>query len=479
MIPSQLFLINYFYKKSDMRYSLFLFLLLPLCSFEQNITGTWHGLLDVGKKLRLDIHITQEGSSFSGKLDSPDQGAKDIPATKVEFSNGSLIFEVKNLGVAYSGLLKNDSVVGTFKQGGFTTSLVLTREEVIVKKANRPQEPKGPFSYVESEVTFENYIEKFPLAGTLTLPKGDGPFPAVILVSGSGPQDRNEEILGHKPFWIIADFLTNQGFAVLRYDDRGTGQSKGVFASATSVELASDAESALDFMRSNPKIQKDKISIAGHSEGAMIAVMLAAKIKDIHSVVLMAGPAIPGGDLLLKQQFLINKASGVSEKMNKSIQRFNREIYKIVIEEKTLQTARPIIEKKVRKSLKNAKEKDLAGYNSKEELIQEALNNVCNPWMFYFIKYDPKNDLEKVNCHVLALNGSNDLQVPPKENLSAMEMHIPKSSKSLVFKELARLNHLFQECETGNITEYETIEQTIQPGVLKLMGEWLISIQSN
>lgn len=462
-----------------MRYSLFLFLFLPLFSFEQNIIGTWHGLLDIGKKLRLDIHITQEGSIFSGKLHSPDQGAKDIPATKVEFSNGSLVFEVKNLGVTYSGLLKNDSVVGTFKQGGFTTSLVLTREEVIVKKANRPQEPKGPFSYVETEVTFENYIEKFPLAGTLTLPKGDGPFPAVILVSGSGPQNRNEEILEHKPFWIIADFLTNQGFAVLRYDDRGTGQSKGVFASATSVEFAYDTESAIDFMKHNPKIQKDKISIAGHSEGAMIAVMLAAKRKDIHSVVLLAGPALPGGDLLLLQQYLINKASGVPEKTNKTMQRYNKKIYQIIKKEKSLEETKPIIEKKIRQSLTNIKDKDLKGYSSKEALIQESVNQLCNPWMFYFIKYNPKNDLEKVNCHVLALNGSKDLQVPPKENLGRMEKYIPKSSKSLVFKELQSLNHLFQECETGNITEYETIEQTIQPGVLKLMGDWLISIQSN
>lgn len=445
----------------------------------QNITGTWHGLLDAGQKLRLDIHVTKTETGYSGKLDSPDQGAKDIPATKVEFINGTFVFDVKNLGVSYTGLLKNDTVDGTFKQGGFSTSLVLTREEVIVKKANRPQEPKGPFSYTETEVTFENSIEKFPLSGTLTLPKGEGPFPAVILVSGSGPQDRNEEILGHKPFWIIADFLTNQGFAVLRYDDRGTGKSKGFFASATSVELATDAESALDFMRKNPKIKSDKISIAGHSEGAMIAVMLAAKRKDIHSIVLLAGPAIPGGELLLLQQYLINKANGVPEKSNQSIQRFNRKIYKIVCEENTLEKAKPIIENKVRKSLKNAKEKELVGYNSKEELIQKALNNVCNPWMFYFIKYDPKNDLEKVNCHVLALNGSKDLQVPPKENLGAMQRHIPKSSKNLVFKELPDLNHLFQACSTGNITEYGTIEQTIQPDVLKLMGDWLISIQSN
>ena len=445
----------------------------------QEIIGAWHGLLDVGQKLRLDIHISKNGDSYSGKLDSPDQGAKDIPANKVEFTNNSLVFEVKSLGVSYSGVLSKDSIDGTFKQGSFSTKLLLTREEVVVKKANRPQEPKGLFSYIETEVKFENSIEKFQLSGTLTLPKGEGPFPAVILVSGSGPQDRNEEILGHKPFWIIADFLTNQGFAVLRYDDRGTGQSKGVFASATSVELASDAESALDFMRSNPKIQKDKISIAGHSEGAMIAVMLAAKIKDIHSVVLLAGPAISGSELLLKQQYLINKASGVSEKMNKSMQRFNREIYKIVVEEKTLQTARPIIEKKIRQSLKNTKDKDLNGYSSKEALIQESVNQLCNPWMFYFIKYDPKNDLEKVTCHVLALNGSKDLQVPPKENLGAMEMYIPKAEKKTVFKELPNLNHLFQECSTGNITEYGTIEQTIQPDVLKLMGDWLTSIQSH
>ena len=462
-----------------MRYSLFLFLLLPLFSFEQNITGTWHGLLDVGKKLRLDIHITQEGTSFSGKLDSPDQGTKDIPATKVEFSNGSLVFEVKNLGVTYSGLLKNDTVDGTFKQGSFTTSLVLTREEVLVKKANRPQEPKAPFSYVETEVTFENSIEKFPLAGTLTLPKGDGPFPAVILVSGSGPQDRNEEILGHKPFWIIADYLTSQGFAVLRYDDRGTAQSKGDFASATSVELATDAESALDFMRNNPKIKKDKISIAGHSEGAMIAVILAAKRKDIHSIALLAGPGIQGGELLLLQQYLINKANGVPDKTNKAIQRFNGKIYKIVVNQSSITDSKPIIEKEIRKALKNTKDEDLPGNRSKEQLIQESLNTICNPWMFYFIKYNPKSDLEKVTCHVLALNGSKDLQVPPKENLGAMQKYIPKSSKNLFFKELPNLNHLFQECETGNPQEYGAIEQTIQPEVLKILGNWLKSIQSN
>jgi pimeloyl-ACP methyl ester carboxylesterase len=447
--------------------------------YSQNINGTWHGLLDVGKKLRLDIHITQEGSSFSGKLDSPDQGTKDIPATKVEFSNGSLIFEVKNLGVAYSGLLKNDTIAGTFQQGSFTTSLVLTREEVLVKKANRPQEPKAPFSYVETVVTFENSIEKFPLAGTLTLPKGDGPFPAVILVSGSGPQDRNEEILGHKPFWIIADYLTSQGFAVLRYDDRGTGQSKGDFASATSVELATDAESAIDFMRNNPKIKKDKISIAGHSEGAMIAVILAARRKDIHSIALLAGPGIQGSELLLLQQYLINKANGVPDKTNKAIQRFNGKIYKIVVNQSSITDSKPIIEKEIRKALKNTKDEDLPGNSSKEQLIQESLNTICNPWMFYFIKYNPKSDLEKVTCHVLALNGSKDLQVPPKENLGAMQKYIPKSSKNLFFKELPNLNHLFQECETGNPQEYGAIEQTIQPEVLKILGNWLKSIQSN
>ena len=444
----------------------------------QEIIGTWHGLLDIGQKLRLDIHISKNGDSYSGKLDSPDQGAKDIPATKVEFSNNTLVFEVKNLGVTYSGVLIKDSIDGTFRQGGFSTKLLLSRTEVIVKKANRPQEPKAPFEYLEEEVSFENKVEKFNLAGTLTYPKGEGPFPAVILVSGSGPQDRNEEIVEHKPFWVIADYLTKQGFAVLRYDDRGTAQSKGNFTSATSVELSQDAESAFDFLKTNPKINASKICIAGHSEGAMISVMLAARRKDIHSIALLAGPGIQGGELLLLQQYLINKANGVPEKSNKAMQRYNRKIYDIVLKCKNLEEVRPILEKKVRKTLKKTKESELIGYPSKEALIQESINTICNPWMFYFIKYNPKADLEKVNCHVLALNGSKDLQVPPKENLGAMKLYIPKSNTSQIFKELPNLNHLFQECETGSPTEYGTIEQTIQPEVLKIMSDWLKSIQN-
>ena len=194
---------------------IFCLVLIENLGFSQEITGTWHGLIDVGQKLRLDIHISKNGNAYSGKLDSPDQGAKDIPASKVEFSDNKLVFEVKNLGVSYSGVLIRDSIDGTFKQGGFSTKLILSRSEASIKKASRPQDPKGPFNYLEEEISFENKIEKFNLAGTLTYPKGEGPFPAVILVSGSGPQDRNEEILEHKPFWVIADYLTNQGFAVL------------------------------------------------------------------------------------------------------------------------------------------------------------------------------------------------------------------------------------------------------------------------
>ncbi|MBM3451915.1 MAG: alpha/beta hydrolase [Bacteroidetes bacterium] len=444
----------------------------------QDITGTWHGLLDVGQKLRLDLRISKNGEIYEGKLDSPDQGAKDIRATKVEFSNNTLVFEVKNLGINYSGVLTKDSINGTFKQNGFSTKLLLSRAEVIVKKPNRPQEPKAPFEYLEEEVLFENKVEKFNLAGTLTYPKGEGPFPAVILVSGSGPQDRNGEILEHKPFWIIADYLTKEGFAVLRYDDRGTARSEGNFSLATSVELSQDAESALDFLKANTKINASKICITGHSEGAMIAVMLAARRKDIHSIALLAGPAIQGGELLLLQQYLINKSNGVSDKNNKEMIRYNRKIYTLLLEHENLEEVRPILEKKIRKTLKKTKDRDLDGYSSKEALIQGVLGNVCNPWMFYFIKYNPKSDLKKLDCHVLALNGSMDLQVPPKENLVAMQQFIPKSDKSQVFKELPNLNHLFQECETGNPAEYGSIEQTIEPEVLNIMRDWLKSIQN-
>lgn len=461
------------------KWSFLIFIFSLQMVLSQEIIGTWHGLLDVGQKLRLDLHITKNGENYEGKLDSPDQGAKDIPATKVEFSNNLLVFEVKNLGVSYSGMLINDTVDGIFKQGGFSTKLLLSHSEVIVKKANRPQEPKGPFDYAEEEVSFENKVEKFNLAGTLTYPKGEGPFPAVILVSGSGPQDRNEEILEHKPFWVIADYLTKQGFAVFRYDDRGTEKSNGNFETATSFELCQDTESALDFLKSNPKINSSKICVAGHSEGAMIAGMLAARRKDIHAIILLAGPGIQGGELLLLQQFLINKANGVPDKSNRAMQRYNRKIYNLVIEKESLSEAKPILEKKIRKTFEKTKDSDLIGYPTKEALIQESINTICNPWMFYFIKYNPKTDLEKVTCHLLALNGSKDLQVPPKENLGAMKQFIPKSDKSQVFKKLPNLNHLFQECQTGNISEYEMIEQTIQPDVLKILGDWLKSIQNN
>jgi pimeloyl-ACP methyl ester carboxylesterase len=461
------------------KYLLISFLFTLPVILSQEAVGTWHGLLDVGQKLRLDIHISKSGDTYNGKLDSPDQGAKDIPATKVEFTNNTLVFEVKNLGVSYSGNLKSDSIDGTFKQGGFSTKLLLTRSIVELKAANRPQNPLGPFDYLEEEVSFENKVEKFNLSGSLTYPKGEGPFPAVILVSGSGAQDRNEEIFEHKPFWVIADYLTNQGFAVLRYDDRGTAKSEGNFETATSVELANDAEGALDYLKANPKINAAKICIAGHSEGAMLAVILAARRKDIHSIALLAGPGIQGSELLLLQQYLINKANGIPEKSNKAMQRFNRKIYKIVVNQYNITDSKPIIEKEIRKALKNTRDEELPGYSSKEQLIQESLSNVCNPWMFYFIKYNPKSDLEKVNCHVLALNGSKDLQVPPKENLGAMQMYIPKSDKARVFRELPNLNHLFQECESGNPQEYRTIEQTIQPEVLKILGDWLKSIQTN
>jgi pimeloyl-ACP methyl ester carboxylesterase len=461
------------------KYLLISFLFTLPVILSQEAVGTWHGLLDVGQKLRLDIHISKSGDTYNGKLDSPDQGAKDIPATKVEFTNNTLVFEVKNLGVSYSGNLKSDSIDGTFKQGGFSTKLLLTRSIVELKAANRPQNPLGPFDYLEEEVSFENKVEKFNLSGSLTYPKGEGPFPAVILVSGSGAQDRNEEIFEHKPFWVIADYLTNQGFAVLRYDDRGTAKSEGNFETATSVELANDAEGALDYLKANPKINAAKICIAGHSEGAMLAVILAARRKDIHSIALLAGPGIQGSELLLLQQYLINKANGIPEKSNKAMQRFNRKVYKIVVNQSNITDSKPIIEKEIRKALKNTKYEELPGYSSKEQLIQESLSNVCNPWMFYFIKYNPKSDLEKVNCHVLALNGSKDLQVPPKENLGAMQKYIPKSDKSHVFRELPNLNHLLQECESGNPQEYRTIEQTIQPEVLKILGDWLKSIQSN
>jgi dienelactone hydrolase len=280
----------------------------------QEITGQWNGVLKVqGTQLRLVFNVNKTDSGYSSTLDSPDQGANGIPVTSSTFGDPTIKFEVANLGIFYTGDLKENEIIGTFKQSGHEFPLTLSRKPVEKTETIRPQDPMKPYPYYSEDVTFQNVKANISLAGTLTLPEKEGNFPVVILISGSGAQNRDEELLGHKPFLVISDHLTRNGIGVLRYDDRGVGKSEGDFKSATSADFATDVESAIAYLKTRKEIDKQKIGLMGHSEGGLIAPMVASQSEDVSFIVLLAGTGLRGDKIILLQQALIAKADGTSE----------------------------------------------------------------------------------------------------------------------------------------------------------------------
>ena len=311
---------------------IFLMTIFSLNLFGQDITGQWNGVLKVqGIQLSLIFNVTKSDNGYSSTMDSPDQGAIGIPVTNTTFENSKIKFEVTNAKIEYNGELKKNEFVGTFKQAGQEFPMILSRKALEKEILKRPQEPLKPYPYYSEDVTFQNTKTNISLSGTLTFPKKDGLFPAVILISGSGPQNRDEEVFGHKPFLVISDYLTKNGIAVLRYDERGVGQSTGNFKTATSADFATDVESAIAYLQTRKEINKKKIGLVGHSEGGLIATMVASTSKDVSFIVLLAGTGIQGDKLLLLQQKLIAKANGVSETDIKKSIKTNEKLFEMVI----------------------------------------------------------------------------------------------------------------------------------------------------
>jgi len=447
-----------------------------LTTFGQDITGQWNGALKVqGTQLRLVFNVTKTDNGFSSSMDSPDQGAKDIPTTSTSFQNSVLKITIASAKIEYEGTLGQDNViVGTFKQGGQSFPMNLSKEIIEKEKLVRPQEPTKPYPYYSEDITFENKIVRISLAGTLTLPKKDGVFPVVILISGSGPQNRDEELLGHKPFLVLSDHLTKNGIAVLRYDDRGTGLSKGDFKTATSADFATDVESAIAYLKTRKEINKKKIGLIGHSEGGLIAPMVASKSKDVAFIVMLAGTGIQGDQILLLQQKLIGKASGVSDEDLQKNELTNRKAFDIVNKSTNLEQLKTDLTKFIKQELKDNPNSEKPEGMSDDDFVNLQVKQIATPWMQYFIKYNPAQALEKVKCPVLAINGEKDLQVPPKENLEAIKKALTKGGNNkITIKELPNLNHLFQECKTGSPDEYSTIEQTFSPTALTEILKWI------
>jgi uncharacterized protein len=451
--------------------------LTTLTMFGQEIVGPWYGKLEVrGIQLRIVFNITKTENGYTSTMDSPDQGANGIPVTTTSFESPVLKLGITSAGIAYEGTLDNtNTITGTFKQGGMSLPLNLGREKLEAKKAARPQEPTKPYPYYAEEVIFENKKDSIKLAGTLTLPQKDGVFPAVILITGSGPQNRDEELLGHKPFLILADHLARNGIAVLRFDDRGTFESKGNFKTATTMDFATDVEAALTYLLTRKEIDKKKIGLIGHSEGGIIAPIVAAKSKSVDFIVLLAGTGIPGGQLLLMQQELIGKASGASEADLQQSQKINSGVFEIVTKSTNTEKLTADLTDYLKKALLSDTTAKVPAGMTEDEFINGQVKQITSPWMVFFIKYNPAIILEKVKCPVLALNGSKDLQVPPKVDLDAIKTALEKGgNKHVTTIELPGLNHLFQECQTGSPDEYAKIEQTMSPVALDEITKWIL-----
>lgn len=445
---------------------------------EISVEGIWEGKLKVpGTELRIVFKISKnpEGT-LTATLDSPDQGVTGIPVEEVIFEDNTLRLEVKSAGAVFKGKVSEDFLVieGEWKQSGGTFPLTVNRVDKAVEIL-RPQVPKKPYPYIEEEVAYENKEAGITLAGTLTLPPGKGPSPAVLLISGSGPQDRNETIYNHRPFLILADYLTRQGIAVLRVDDRGVGESTGDFSQATSVDFASDVLAGIEYLKTRKEINPEQIGLIGHSEGGLIAPMVAVKSPDVAFIILMAGTGLTGEEILYLQGALISRTMGVSEEDIAKNRQFNEKIFSLIKEEKDEKT----IEEKLRQMFMddwaelNEEEKSRIG--DPEVFLRAQLQSLLSPWLKFFLTYDPKPTLNKVKCPVLAINGEKDLQVPPKENLSAIEEALKVGgNQNYTIKELPGLNHLFQTAQTGLPAEYAKIEETISPVALKIISDWIL-----
>ncbi|PZR19229.1 MAG: alpha/beta hydrolase [Flavobacterium psychrophilum] len=459
-----------------MKKSLLLLMMLFSASlFAQDITGKWQGNLVVpGGKLRLVLNIAAGVGGYTATMDSPDQGAKDMPIDKIAFTDNTLTFSIAAAGINYKGKLENGIIKGTFNQGTYALALDLSKGEIIEVKAKRPQEPKAPFPYYMEDVTFKNEKAGITLGGTLTLPKKDGVYPVVILISGSGAQDRNSELMEHKPFLLWADHLTRNGIGVLRYDDRGVGKSGGNPVNDTSADFATDTQAALDYLKTRKEVNKKKIGLIGHSEGGLIAQLVAEKNPDIAYIVSLAGPGIKVSELMILQNYLAGKSDGIPENELTAMGVTLRKAYNVIITEN---------DEKIRKATVNdILTKEFGAFFASKGVPKDEIGRVIagqteqltSPWFVYFLRYDPAPVIEKLKCPILALNGSKDIQVAADANLDGIKRAAEKSgNKKVVTKKLMNLNHLFQECTTGSIQEYGEIEQTIAPVALDEVTNWI------
>lgn len=456
--------------------SITLLLILSITSaFSQDILGDWSGKAQRGEKeITFVFHIKKEGVNYSSVMNVPTFRVSGMKPSKTTFTNGKLTIDGSNLGMFYIAKFNSElqQFEGTYKEGGIEMVLNLKKGAVEIADQRRPQEPVKPYPYYEEEVNFQNKEANITLAGTLTLPNKEGTFPVVILISGSGPQDRDETFMGHKPFLVLADHLTKKGIGVLRFDDRGQGESTGDFGSATTEDFSKDVLSAIAYLKTRKEVDTKNIGLIGHSEGGIIAPLAANSSKDVAFMVLLASTGISGTELSVMQsktlrQFPVKDEATYEKNARKAIaivtSNKNEQEIKTELTAHYNAFIRPIL-----KDL-NVPEKNINAF------INNQVNTSIKPWSRYFLQYNPADEIEKLQIPVLSLNGSKDTQVNAKINQNGIRQALIKGdNKDYKIIELENLNHFFQECNTGKMDEYRKIEQTFSPIALKEISNWVL-----
>lgn len=442
---------------------------------ELTAAGDWKGSLEVnGQSIPLIFHLkTDDKGEWTGSFDSPKQMVYDIAFDKITIKEQDLRLEVTVANVVYEGKLKEAgaAIEGEWLQGGAAFPLRLTRTQSTVLK--RPQTPKAPFPYDVETVEFSNKKAGINLAGTITLPAGKQNCPAVVLISGSGPQDRNSTILKHQPFWVLADYLTRQGMVVLRVDDRGVGESGGTFSGATSADFATDVAAAFAYLQKHPRVNSNKVGLLGHSEGGVIAPMVASTEKEVAFIVLLAGPGQSGSEVLRQQNYdmtmLATKNVALAQKQSKVLEK----LYALVLAPENQDQSTSEIMQLLKAPLEELSDDDREKLGWTNAVVAQIVAQLRTPWFQYFLATNPQDYLQKVSCPVLAINGEKDLQVHAN-NLEAIEEALKQGkNKNYSIQAFPNLNHLLQTAETGAVAEYVKIEETMAPEVLAAIHLWL------
>ena len=440
---------------------------LPTTAANLDAAGHWEGAVELPTgelAMMVDLEHGEEG--WSGTIDIPLQGAEGVPLEDISIEGERVAFAIQGPpgDPTFTGKLADGEIRGEFRQGGGTFPFHLGREAVELPA--RPQEPQPPFPYRSEEITYENGA--VTLAGTLTLPPGPGPFPAAVLITGSGAQDRDETLLGHKPFLVLADHLTRSGIAVLRSDDRGVGGSTGSVRDSTSADFADDALAAVRLLSERSEIDNARIGLIGHSEGGLVAPLAAVRGEGIAYLVLLAGPGVPASELLATQVERISLSGGAEPETAKRQVALLREAFEALgadlAEDALLERLMDV----------GRRQAALEGADLEDEVIRQQVEMMLSPWFRFFADYDPRHTLEKVRSPVLALNGDLDTQVDTEQNLRAIEAALARGgNEDVTAISFPDLNHLFQHAKTGNPAEYATIEETLAPEVLEHISKWI------